>query len=646
MRTAIVMAMMAFGVSAAEVARPLKPAEGGVGRLVPNTSFTDLNGTASTLADFKSDKFLVVALTNDTCPLCRKYAPTLAKLETEFAAKGVSFLFVNPTDATAKSPFQGRYVLDRDGKLATALGAASTTDVFVLDAARTIRYRGAIDDQYGIGYATDAPKHEFLRHALTKLLDGKEPEVSATTAPGCDLDLAKPTTTVGVTYHNRISRIVQQNCLECHRDGGVGPFPLASYDDVVRQRGAIRKVLTDGTMPPWFAGPVKEGTHSPFKNDRSLSAADKADLLAWLASDRPMGEATDAPTPREFKSSWSIGKPDAVFQLPKPVAVKATGIMPYQMISVETNFDEDKWVQAVEIQPTAREVVHHALVHVLPKGNPLARLPGGGFRIRVDDERQGYFAAYVPGNAYTILPDGQARLLPKGATLRFQMHYTPNGKATSDQTRLGITFAKGPPSTEAKVASVASTRISIPPQAENHKEVAKLRTPADVTLVSLMPHMHLRAHACRYELTTPDGVTTTLLDVPHYDFNWQLRYQLAEPLAVKKGSTFTFTVWYDNSSNNPANPDPTKRVKWGPQTSDEMHLGYLEYVVDRKSKTELVESETEVKIPAGGMPIPERFQKALGVYDKNSDGKLNEAEIDAMPTRLKQVVLASLRRNR
>jgi len=395
-------------------------------------------------------------------------------------------------------------------------------------------------------------------------------------------------------------------------------------------------VLEAGTMPPWFAAPVKEGVHSPFKNDRSLAAADRNDLLTWLGGERPAGDSAEAPLPRKFPRQWSIGEPDAVFQLPKPVEVKATGVMAYQILSVETKFDEDKWVQAVEVQPTAREVVHHALVHVAAKG--------GAIRPRGGDERQGYFAAYVPGNAFTILPNGQARLLPKGATLRFQMHYTPNGQATRDQTRLGIRFAKAPPKVEAKVASVASARISIPPHAANHKEVAKLRVPGDVTLTSLMPHMHLRAHACKYELTTPEGITTTLLDVPHYDFNWQLRYQFAEPLAVNKGSTITFTVWYDNSAKNPANPDPSKTVTWGQQTTDEMHLGYLEYVTDRKSKTELSEAN-EAKIPAAGVTIPEAFKKALAVYDLNGDGRLDEKEIDAMPSRVQERVRDFIRRN-
>lgn len=643
MRTLAAVLMAASLAAAAEAPRVLRPAETGVGRWLPDLAFTDLAGKPGKLSEFRDSKFLVIALTNESCPLCRKFAPTLTTIEKEFSAKGVAFLFLNPTATDEPKPtFTGRYVHDAAGKLASALGATSTTDVFVLDPARTIVYRGAVDDQYGIGYAKEAPQQEYLKAALAKLLAGGVPDVPATTAPGCRLELPKPDP-IAETYHNRVSRIIQQNCLECHRAGGVGPFPLETYEQVAAQAGMIRQVVDDRTMPPWFAKP-EERSH--FRNDRSLTEADRQSLLAWLDSGRPLGDEADSPRPRAFHGSWTIGEPDVIIQLPRPISIKATGIMPYQHVEVPTNFDEDRWVQAMEIVPTAREAVHHVLVHVIPKGAGLRqRIPGAAGRIRTDDERSGYFAAYVPGNSHTILPQGEARLLPKGASLRFQIHYTPFGTAAKDQLQLGIRFADGPPKQEAKVASVAKMRIEIPPHAENHKEVARLRVPADVTLRSLLPHMHVRGKACRYELTTPDGKTTTLLDVPRYDFNWQLRYELAEPLRVPKGSTITFTAWYDNSANNPANPDPARTVRWGQQTFDEMHLGYIEYVVDRNSAVEFESNDDEVVIPPGGVEIPDAFRNLFRPYDRNNDGKLDEKEIDALPPRLKERVLDYIRRN-
>jgi hypothetical protein len=255
-------------------------------------------------------------------------------------------------------------------------------------------------------------------------------------------------------------------------------------------------------MPPWFA--TKE--HAAFKNDRSLTESDKSDFLKWLAGDRALGHEADAPKPLKFPGAWNIGEPDAVLQLPRSVAIKATGTMPYQVLDVETNFEEDRWVRAVEVQPGSREVVHHVIVSVIPKGAK---------RIAGLEERQGYFAAYVPGNSYTILPEGQARLLPKGASLRFQMHYTPNGKATTDRTKLGLVFAKEPPKVESKVFGIADPRISIPPGESNHKETAKIRVPAAKRANTRSPRrMAKAAHCWKCRGTTLTGNCAISLPSP------------------------------------------------------------------------------------------------------------------------------------
>jgi hypothetical protein len=189
---------------------------------------------------------------------------------------------------------------------------------------------------------------------------------------------------------------------------------------------------------------------------------------------------------------------------------------------------------------------------------------------------------YVPGNNSLVYPDGYAKKLPKGATLHFQMHYTPNGKATTDQTKLGLIFAKHPPRHEVQVAGIVNTRFEIPPGEGNHRVDAKIPVPFDAKVLALFPHAHLRGKAAKYELNTPDGKTSTLLDVPHYDFNWQLQYRFADPVTAPRGSSLTYTAWYDNSDKNPANPDPKKTVRWGQQTYEEMHLGYIEFVRDTK----------------------------------------------------------------
>src|SRR5436190_12566398 len=294
--------------------------DNGIGTLVDDLSFTDLDGKSGKLSDFKASKGLVVCMTSASCPLAKKYGPTLVELEKAYRAKGVAFVAINVAAADpaervneaaaqlTKSGWGGRYVADPQGKIAGALGATTTTEVFVLDRARTLAYRGAIDDQYGLGYALDQPKRRYLVRALDAVLAGEKPPTQATTAPGCAVAFAAPIRTSPVTYHNRISRIVETRCLECHRKGENGPFELATYADVTGNAAMIKKVVAKRTMPPWFAEPL---AGHPYRNDRSLTDREKADLVKWIEAGAPEGNAADGPVPAKFADGWRIGKPDA-----------------------------------------------------------------------------------------------------------------------------------------------------------------------------------------------------------------------------------------------------------------------------------------------------------------------------------------------
>jgi hypothetical protein len=333
----------------------------------------------------------------------------------------------------------------------------------------------------------------------------------------------------------------------------------------------IRRVVEGGTMPPWFAAAPAGGGASPWANDSSLSATEKKELLAWLAGGLPEGVASDAPLPRKFPEGWRIGKPDVVFELPRAVDVKAEGTMPYVNLEVETGFAEERWVSAIEIVPTAPEVVHHVLVFALP--------PKGQKRPRSLDEGISYFAVYVPGQSHVIYPEGYGRAVPAGGRLKFQMHYTPNGKAAKDRTRIGFVFSKTPPKHVVKTAPIVNPFFAIPPGAENHEVKAFIPVPRSVEVLSYFPHMHLRGKAIRYEAVLPGDKRELLLDIPRYDFNWQYSYAYAERRTIPAGSRMEVTGWFDNSRNNPANPDPSKTVRWGEQTHEEMLIGFVEYVV-------------------------------------------------------------------
>ena len=627
------------GVAVARVAAPADWRELGVGRLATALIGTTIEGERWSFDSISGQKAIVLAMTSSACPVSRKYAPTLARLEAAWRDRGVAFVFINSSEGEdiadirkqiAEHRLAGTYVMDADHHLAAALGARTTAEVFVLDAARTITYRGAIDDQYGLTTALEAPRHSWLRDAIDATLQGKQPPVRATTVSGCAIEAppvggAQPPPTGGVTYHNRISRIVQDNCLECHRTGGVAPFPLETYAQVKSRSAMMRFAVNDGIMPPWFATAAADQPHSPWANDRSLTSQDKADLLAWLDSvDKPEGDPAAAPLARTFDGEWTIAKPDVIVQIPEAVEIKVDGIMPYMHMRVDLDYDDDRWVQAIEVLPTARQVVHHVLVFVVPKA-----AVGDQVRDAIDETR-GFFAAYVPGNGAVTFPEGFARILPKHSSLIFQVHYTPNGAATTDQTRLGMRFAPSPPRHTVRVAGIADRRIRIPPNEPNHDEHASLKVPFDVHVISLMPHMHVRGKAFRFETTLPDGSALTPLDVPRYDFNWQLTYRLREPLALPAGSVINTTAWYDNSIGNPANPDANATVEWGPQTFNEMMLGYIEYYTDAE------DGQADFSRPAGAgrdLAAADRFERLLTLLDHDKDGVIAREEV---PDRLQR----------
>ncbi|MBX7209302.1 MAG: redoxin domain-containing protein [Verrucomicrobiaceae bacterium] len=563
--------------------KQLKGSEQGVGRMIPDIALTDTMGTGVKLGDFQKNKALVIALFGTSCPVSLKLAPELARIEKEYGARNVGFLLVAPVAGEKPENISkfingagltSAVVHDVDGVLAAALGATTTTEVFVLDAARTLVYRGAINDQYGLGYAKDAPSESYLRPALDAVLRSAAPVVTATTAPGCALDLRTTTSTSAPatpTWHREISRIVAGHCVECHRAEGLAPFSLETYADVIEHAGMIKKQVTRGAMPPWFAAKQPGEKESPWANDCSLDEKDKAALLAWLDSPRAEGDPKDAPVPHQWPSGWSIGQPDYIVQLPRPIHIKAEGTMPYQVVNTQTTLTEDKWVQAYEIMPTDRKVVHHVIVSVHPKGTQHVK--------DRDEGAGGYWAAYVPGNSKEIYPDGFARKLPAGSVVSFQIHYTPSGKATQDQLRMGLVFAKSPPRYMVQTTGLPRRALNIPPGDANHVEVETRTIPFDMNVMGFLAHLHLRGKSFKYEVVKPDGSTETLLDIPRYDFNWQLRYTLGQYRTLPRGTILKITAVYDNSAGNPANPDPTATVRWGQQTQDEMMIGYIEHFV-------------------------------------------------------------------
>jgi len=363
------------------------------------------------------------------------------------------------------------------------------------------------------------------------------------------------------TFHKNIEPILQNHCQSCHRPGEAAPMALLTYRDVRPWAKAIRSSLLTGKMPPWQADPH----YGKFVNDPSLAKSEKETILAWIDAGAPEGKPADAPKPRVFVDGWRIPKPDVVFEMPEPFSVPANGAIDYQFIPVSTNFTEDKWVEMVEVRPSDRSVVHHAIV-VVDSGTG----PWG----------QEYLAGYAPGMTPQIWKPGQARLIKAGSHLVFQMHYTTNGKAAKDRTKIGLIFAKKPPTQKIVAMQAAAHWLQIPPGEANYKIEAVSVMREQVDLVGMRVHMHLRGKSMMFRAIYPNGESEILLDVPRYDFNWQPYYYLETPKPLTRGTRIEVSAVFDNSVNNPFNPNPAATVFWGPQSWDEMMIGWFDVAVN------------------------------------------------------------------
>ena len=535
----------------------------------------DIHRRRRSLADFKDKKAFVVVFVDTECSISNLYVPALIELHKQYGEKGVQFLAISASQQdsfTAVSahaqereiPFP--VLKDFEQKAADAFAAKRTSEAFLLDADRVIRYRGRIDDQYGVGFRREKPSKGELTDALDQLLAGETVVTTQTEAAGCPIErVAKPRVDGEVTFAKHVAPIVQNRCQACHRPGEIGPFPLTNYDDVKKRTRRIREAVLEERMPPWHADP----RFGKFANDRRLPADERDTLLAWIDRGAPLGNKQDLPPPRTFVEGWSIGQPDKIISMDEEFKVPSAGVLDYQRFTVDPGFAEDTWVQAAECRPGNRAVVHHILVYVLAPGkrNPYSA-----------DGTATTLSGWAPGDMPAMYSPGTSRRIPAGSRLMFEVHYTPNGVEQTDRSSVGIIFANAPPDRIAETNILANLTFRIPAGAANHRGEMTFTFPKDGEVLSFMPHMHLRGSSAKYVARYPDGKTETLLYVPDYDFNWQSVYRFAEPLKVPKGTKLTWTGHWDNSADNPRNPDPKKEVRWGLQTWDEMQNGWMDVV--------------------------------------------------------------------
>lgn len=543
-----------------------------VGSHVADFTLRDFRGADWQLADQRG-KIVVVVFLGCDCPLVKLYANRLGEMSRKYARQGVVFVGINANAHESLNDIS-RYVRlhalpfpilkDVGNQVADRLGAGYTPEVVLLDRDHVIRYRGRIDDQYTPTVHRAAPTRGDLLMALEELVSGKPVTVDVTEPSGCIISrVGTPVSAATVTYARDVAPILNNRCVRCHRPGQIAPFPLTSYQDASGWAETIQQVVSEGRMPPWSADP----RHGRFANDPTLGAQEKKTIAEWLRQGCPKGEPRDLPPSPVFPEEWALGAPDIVLSMAEPFQVPAEGVIEYQSFEVDPGFTENTWIRAAQVLPGNRAVVHHCTVFLKPPGADDVFSQG----------RLGSYclAAMALGTPPLSLPPGTAKLVPAGWRIEFVIHYTAVGSVQTDRTRLGLWLAD-PKTVQKEVATklMYDPDLVIPPHAKDHEVSQTWAVQDDLLLFAMFPHMHLRGKSFRYEVVYPDQSVEILLDVPRYDFNWQHRYELAEPKRLPKGSMMRCIAIYDNSGGNPANPDPSATVRAGPQSWDEMFNGY------------------------------------------------------------------------
>lgn len=530
---------------------------------IDNFALNDQSGSRRDLFR-EGDAKAVVLVFTDNAHLADTWA-AVRPLQQRFGTNDVRFWLVNPRDtreaivAATASADVGAPVLHDLAQLVTRTFGAQTVQSVVAINRGFLEpfYTGALETKCSeLGGTNEA----HLAVALEQFLAGQTVAVEGVKNIGPSLGV-EPLVTPD--FRREIAPLLQAKCVTCHRPGDIGSFAMTNHTVVAEKSAAIRFNVLGGHMPPWHADPA----HGRFANDFSLTPAEASRLVAWIDAGAPRGLGADplATDPPPDPVQWPLGTPDKVVSIATQ-SLPASGEIPYRYLLVQNPYAKDVWLRAAAVKPGNREVVHHCLVFVAKTVSDFLQVQGG---------LGGFFAGYVPGMDQVEYPAGTGKLLPKGAFMVFQMHYTPSGKAATDQTQLGFYLAPQPPARELTTTAAYTTTFNIPPGARDHEVIAETTVSRDSLLYEMSPHMHFRGARMRFEALYADGRRETLLNVPGYEFAWQALYRLTEPKRLPAGTRVRITGGFDNSEWNPWNPSPTSSVQFGEQTSDEMLIGYL-----------------------------------------------------------------------
>jgi hypothetical protein len=598
------------------------PTEGVVPDKVGNFQLTDTGRMAHELYYFKYAPAIVLMTQTNGSKLSRDAAGELAKLQAAYKDQGVLFYMINSNtgdtrDAAAvevsKNKFSVPLLMDDLQLVGEQLGVQREGEVFVLNPKKgfEVAYHGPLDDRFAkASYSLKGKaKDAYTANAIDAVLAGKSVDNNRVDVKyGKAVAFAergKVAEHANISYSKTVAPILQAKCVTCHQKGGIGPFAMDSYEVVKGFAPMIEESIMSDRMPPWDADPHV----GKWSNDYGLSAEQTKTLIHWVEAGAPRGTGDDIlKTQVSVAPDWpaQLGKPDVIVQLPS-FSVPASGIVEYQSMQVDNPFKGDVWLHAVAFKPGARQVLHHITSSYSPDRNaPASKLPGSGV------------GSFVPGAGIQVYNDGTGAPVPAGGKLRYSMHYTTSGKAMTDATQVGYYLTKTPPNIIRRAAVISDSALKIPAGEARHREISYLEAPADMVLYSVHPHAHYRGYQVELTMKTPDGKVTPILSVPNYDFNWQLDYDLAKPLTIKKGTKLIVNWVYDNSVNNKANPNPKIDVTWGEQSWQEMMYFRINYRWVEETSTN-VRSDLQTKLMES---------RTIGQLDDDASGKVEINELN------------------
>jgi hypothetical protein len=580
-----------------------------IGQRLDHVVVTDFDGASTALKMPAGKSALVVAFMSFDCPVSNSYVEPLKEIVKQHGDR-VGLVAVVPSDdpiAELKKKISEFKIdcpiyLDAKGDVSRAFKAKITPEVFVLDADLRMRYRGRIDDSYSARLRRNPrqEKHD-LRDALDDVLAHREVRAPVTDPIGCPISFPQVVAAApgAVTFHRDIEPILQKNCQTCHRPGEVAPFSLLTYQQAAKWASDIRDYSQSRQMPPWMPTNSRE-----YRNERRMSDDDIATITKWVDAGAPEGDRKDAPPLVQYSEGWRNGPPDLILQVPEAFHVAASGPDIFRCFVIPTGLSENKWVVGFELKPGNPRIVHHTLNffdttgrarELAEKEKERGREPGAkdfgpGYSVAMgvgfiptaftpgEVPKFGTMGGWAPGQAPQYLPEGAGWLLPKGADFIIQTHYHRDGRDADDRTQIGLYFAKKPVAQPWQTVVVNGMRrlFAIPAGKSDYVSKGSVYLNNDCIIHSVMPHMHLIGKQVIVTMTPPGGDAQVLVEIPHWDYNWQETYWFKEPIHAKAGTKIEVEAVFDNSSANPHNPrNPPAPVFMGEQTTNEMLFAFL-----------------------------------------------------------------------